>query len=154
MGTAKSAGGAFSGGFRDRYLDVLASVYLYNEHRGYTALDRVLDAVRVVCPNDAAFIAAIAKHRADEHKHYQMFRRWFTLQRRMPIALDRSVGHIDRFILKAFGCEIDELDTEAIVATPDAFEKLCRIIVLTEKRGLAQVEKPRDGGNASGCGDD
>lgn len=140
MGTAKGAGGAFSGGFRDRYLDVLASVYLYNEHRGYTALDRVLDAVRVVCPNDAAFIAAIAKHRADEHKHYQMFRRWFTLQRRMPIALDRSVGHIDRFILKAFGCEIDDLDTEAIVATPDAFEKLCRIIVLTEQRGLAQVE--------------
>ena len=140
MGTAKGAGGAFSGGFRDRYLDVLASVYLYNEHRGYTALDRVLDAVRVVCPNDTAFIAAIAKHRADEHKHYQMFRRWFTLQRRMPIALDRSVGHIDRFILKAFGCEIDDLDTEAIVATPDAFEKLCRIIVLTEQRGLAQVE--------------
>ena len=140
MSTAKSAGGAFSGGFRDRYLDVLASVYLYNEHRGYTALDRVLDAVRVVCPHDAAFIAAIAKHRADEHKHYQMFRRWFTLQKRMPIALDRSVGHIDRFILKAFGCEIDELDTEAIVATPDAFEKLCRIIVLTEQRGLAQVE--------------
>ncbi len=140
MGAAKGAGGAFSGGFRDRYLDVLASVYLYNEHRGYTALDRVLDAVRVVCPNDATFIAAISKHRADEHKHYQMFRRWFTLQRRMPIALDRSVGHIDRFILKAFGCEIDDLDTEAIVATPDAFEKLCRIIVLTEQRGLAQVE--------------
>ncbi|MEO7247559.1 MAG: ferritin-like domain-containing protein [Novosphingobium sp.] len=140
MGTAKSAARAFSGGFRDRYLDVLASVYLYNEHRGYTALDRVLDAVRVVCPNDASFIAAIAKHRADEHKHYQMFRRWFTLQHRMPIALDRSVGHIDRFILRAFGCEIDALDTEAIVATPDAFEKLCRIIVLTEQRGLAQVK--------------
>ncbi len=26
--------------FCQRYLDVLASVYIYNEHRGYTSLDR------------------------------------------------------------------------------------------------------------------
>lgn len=128
------------GGFRARYLDVLASVYIYNEHRGYTALDRVLDAVRVVCPDDARFIAQIEKHRADEYKHYHMFCRWFERQGTMPLALDRRVGHIDRFIMQAFGCEIDALDTAAIIARPQDFEKLCRVIVLTEQRGLRQVE--------------
>ena len=34
--------------FSRRYLDLLASIYIYNEHRGYTALDRVLEAVRKV----------------------------------------------------------------------------------------------------------
>ena len=126
--------------FRDRYLEVLASVYLYNEHRGYTALDRVLEAVRARCPDDHAFIAAIEKHRRDEEKHYTMFRRWFEHRGTMPLALDRSVGHIDRFIFKAFGCEIDALDTEGVIADGQAFEKLCRVIVLTEQRGLRQVE--------------
>jgi len=28
--------------FQRRYLDVLGSIYIYNEHRGYTAIDRVL----------------------------------------------------------------------------------------------------------------
>lgn len=129
-----------SGGFRSRYLDVLGSVYIYNEHRGYTALDRVLDAVRLHCPDDAPFIAAIVKHRADEHKHYHMFRRWFELQGRMPLALDRRVGHIDRFIMRTFGCTIDALDTSAVVASAAAFERLCRVIALTELRGLRQVE--------------
>ena len=32
--------------FERRYLDLLGSIYIYNEHRGYTALDRVLEAVR------------------------------------------------------------------------------------------------------------
>jgi len=31
--------------FRRRYLDLLGSIYIYNEHRGYTAIDRVLEAV-------------------------------------------------------------------------------------------------------------
>ena len=61
---------------RERYFDVLASIYLYNEHRGYTSLDRVLEAVRARCPDDHAFQAEITKHRADERKHYLMFRRW------------------------------------------------------------------------------
>ena len=32
--------------FRNRYLDLLGSIYIYNEHRGYTAIDELLDAVR------------------------------------------------------------------------------------------------------------
>jgi hypothetical protein len=129
-----------STGFRTRYLDVLASIYLYNEHRGYTALDRVLAAVRARCPDDAGFIAEVEKHRADERKHYVMFRRWFELQGRMPLAVDRACGHIDHFIERVFRCRIDELDTENVVTDGDAFEKLCRVIMLTEQRGYAQVE--------------
>jgi hypothetical protein len=126
--------------FRARFLDVLASIYIYNEHRGYTSLDRVLEAVRARCPDEQAFIAAVVKHRADERKHYTMFRRWFERQGRMPLRVDRTCGHIDRFIEKVFGCTIDELDTRAIVADGAAFEKLCRVIMLTEQRGMTQVE--------------
>ena len=67
--------------FRTRYLDVLASIYLYNEFRGYTSLDRVLEALRERCPDEPEFQAEIAKHRADERKHYVMFRpcRWWSI---------------------------------------------------------------------------
>lgn len=125
---------------RTRYFDVLASIYLYNEHRGYTSLDRVLEAVRVRCPDDQAFQAEIAKHRADERTHYVMFRRWFERQGRMPLKVDPGVGHIDRFIQWVFRCRIEDLDTHRIVTQPQEFERLCRIIMLTEQRGLKQVE--------------
>jgi hypothetical protein len=125
--------------YRSRFLDVLASIYIYNEHRGYTSLDRVLEAARLHCPDDVEFITAIEKHRGDEHKHYRMFRRWFELEGKMPLKVDRTCGHIDHFIQKVFGCTIEELDTEAIVADHREFEKLCRVIMLTEQRGMRQV---------------
>lgn len=125
---------------RTRYLDVLASIYLYNEHRGYTSLDRVLEAVRLHCPNDREFIAEVEKHRADERKHYVMFRRWFEREGRMPLQVDKGVGHIDRFIQWIFRCTIEELDTQTVVANADQFEQLCRVIMLTEQRGYAQVQ--------------
>ncbi|MBS0479901.1 MAG: ferritin-like domain-containing protein [Proteobacteria bacterium] len=127
--------------FRRRYLDVLASIYIYNEHRGYTSIDRVLEAVRVRCPDDHVFIAAIEKHRADERKHYTMFRRWFELQGKMPLKVDRALGHIDRFVEIIFGVTIDNLDTQKVIDSPDMFERLCRVIMLTEMRGMWQVEK-------------
>ncbi len=126
--------------FRTRYLDVVGSIYIYNEYRGYTALDRVLEAVRVRCPDELGFQQEIAKHRADERKHYVMFRRWFERQGRMPLKVDAGVGHIDRFIQWVFRCTIDELDTAQVITNPDEFEQLCRVIMLTEQRGLAQVE--------------
>lgn len=126
--------------FRNRFLDVLGSIYIYNEHRGYTSLDRVLEAVRARCPDDHAFITAVEKHRADEEKHYRMFRRWFELRGVMPLKVDRTCGHIDHFIETVFGCTIDDLDTAAIVADGDEFEKLCRVIMITEQRGMDQVE--------------
>ena len=126
--------------FRERYLDVVGSIYIYNEFRGYTSLDRVLEAVRERCPDDRVFQDEIAKHRADERKHYVMFRRWFERHGRMPLKVDSGVGHIDRFIQWVFHCSIEDLDTGHILANADEFEQLCRVIMLTEQRGYAQVE--------------
>ncbi|GAA0745456.1 ferritin-like domain-containing protein [Sphingomonas sp. ABOLD] len=125
--------------FRRRYLDLLASIYIYNEHRGYTSIDRVLEAVRARAPDDHALIAAIEKHRADERKHYQMFKRWFELQGRMPLTVDRTCGHIDRFVEIMFRRPIDALDTQKLIEDDAQFEKLCRVISLTEQRGHRQV---------------
>ena len=123
-----------------RYLDLLGSIYIYNEHRGYTALDRVLEAVRARSPDDRALIAAVEKHRADERKHYVMFQRWFERRGTMPMALGRAFGHIDRFVEIMFRRTIDRLDTDAVIADDALFERLCRVISLTEKRGHRQVE--------------
>jgi hypothetical protein len=126
--------------FRRRYLDLLGSIYIYNEHRGYTALDRVLEAVRARSPDDHQLIARIEKHRADERKHYLMFRRWYEKRGQMPIYVDGTCGHIDRFVEIMFRTTIDKLDTQAVIADDRMFEKLCRVISLTEKRGYRQVE--------------
>jgi hypothetical protein len=126
--------------FRLRYLDLLGSIYIYNEHRGYTALDRVLEAVRARSPDDHAFIAAIEQHRADERKHYLMFRRWYEKRGQMPLMVDRTCGHIDRFVEIMFRSTIDRLDTQKVIDDDRQFEKLCRVISLTEKRGYKQVE--------------
>ncbi|MBL0021367.1 MAG: ferritin-like domain-containing protein [Sphingomonadales bacterium] len=126
--------------FCQRYLDVLASVYIYNEHRGYTSLDRVLEAVCARCADNSAFIAEVQKHRADERKHYMMFKRYYELRGTLPLSVDRTCGHIDRFIERIFGCTIDDLDTDAVIVRPELFEQLCRVIMLTEQRGMKQVE--------------
>jgi hypothetical protein len=126
--------------FRRRYLDLLGSIYIYNEHRGYTSIDRILEAVRCRMPEDKAFIAAIEKHRADERKHYVMFKRWFELRSEMPLKVDRTCGHIDRFVEIMFGRGIDDLDTDQMMTDDRLFERLCRVISLTEQRGMKQVE--------------
>jgi uncharacterized ferritin-like protein (DUF455 family) len=126
--------------FRRRYLDLLASIYIYNEHRGYTSIDRVLEAVRARSPGDHQLIADIEKHREDERRHYAMFKRWFELKGMMPLKVDRTCGHIDRFVEIMFRRTIDDLDTKRIIAEDDQFEKLCRVISLTEQRGFRQVE--------------
>jgi hypothetical protein len=125
---------------RRRYLDILSSIYIYNEHRGYSSLDRVLEAVRARCPDDAGFIAEVEKHRADERKHYVMFRRYFEGKGEMPYSVDRTCGHIDRLIKLTFGCHIDDLNTDRVVADGELFNRLCRIIMLTEIRGMRTVD--------------
>ena len=126
--------------FKRRYIDLLGSIYIYNEHRGYTAIDRVLQAVRSRWPDERAFIARLQKHRADEHKHYLMFRRWFERRGAMPLAVSRTCGHIDRFVGIMFRSTIDDLDPMRVIGRDDLFERLCRVISLTEKRGYRQVE--------------
>ncbi|MFL6849276.1 MAG: ferritin-like domain-containing protein [Sphingomicrobium sp.] len=126
--------------FRKRYLDLLGSIYIYNEHRGYTAIEGLLDAVRMRWPDDLALIARITKHQADEHKHYMMFRRWFERRGVMPFAVDSACGHIDRFVGIMFGRRIEDLDRQAVVRNDQLFGRLCRVISLTEQRGYRQVE--------------
>ena len=126
--------------FGRRYIDLLGSIYIYNEHRGYTAIDRVLEAIRARSPDDVELLSAVEQHRADERKHYVMFRRWFERRGVMPLALDRTFGHIDRFIEIMFRTPIDRLDTQAVIDRDELFERLCRVISLTEKRGYQQVE--------------
>src|SRR4051794_37435381 len=110
--------------FRRRYLELLGSIYIYNEHRGYTAIDAVLEAVRSRWPDGEALIARIEKHRADELKHYRMFKRWFERHGIMPLAVDRTCGHIDRFVGIMFGSAIDDLDPLQLVQQDDLFERL------------------------------
>ena len=126
--------------FSRKYLDLLGSIYIYNEHRGYTSIDRVLEAVKMRSPDDHELIAKIERHRADEHKHYVMFKRWFELRGQMPLHVDRTCGHIDRFVEIMFRRTIDNLDTNAVIADDRLFERLCRVISLTEKRGYKQVD--------------
>ena len=127
--------------FRSRYLDLLGSIYLYNEHRGYTAIDRVIEAVMLRGIGDRAFLRALKKHRDDERKHYEMFRRWFALRGVMPFAVDRTCGHIDRFVEIMFRSPIDGLETATLVARDDLFERLCRVIALTERRRYVRRDK-------------
>ena len=128
------------GWYRRRWLDLVASIYMYNEHRGYTALDRVLRAVRSRYPDDPDFIAEVEQHRADEYKHYLMFKRWWQRRGLMPFHVDRTCGHIDRFVEIMFRSRIDDLDEQALVRDDKNFEKMCRVISLTERRGYRQVE--------------
>jgi hypothetical protein len=126
--------------YHRRWIDLVTAIYIYNEHRGYTALDRVLAAVKARSPDDVAFIAEIEQHRADERKHYVMFKRWFEKRGRMPLLVDRTCGHIDRFVELLFGTRIDDLNDQAFVRDEADFAKLCRVIALTERRGYQQVE--------------
>jgi len=126
--------------FRERYLDLLGSIYIYNEHRGYTAIEQLLAAVQTRWPDDHPLIAKIDKHRADERKHYMMFRRWFERRGVMPLAVDRTCGHIDRFVGIMFGQRIDDLDQATVVNDDRLFARLCRVISLTEQRGYRQIE--------------
>lgn len=125
--------------FARRWLDVVTAIYVYNEHRGYTALDKVLLAVGRHFPDDRRLIADIAQHRADERKHYLMFKRWFEKRGEMPFEVDRACGHIDRFVELVFRSRIDDLEIDAFIRDGH-FEELCRVISLTEQRGYRQVE--------------
>jgi hypothetical protein len=69
-----------------------------------------------------------------------MFRRWFERRGVMPLAVDRTFGHIDRFVEIMFRTGIDNLDTQAVIDSDRLFERLCRVIALTEQRGYRQVE--------------
>ena len=103
-------------------------------------IDRVIAAVRSRFPHEQRFIAQLEKHRRDERQHYLMFRRYFEAKGILPLQVDNACGHIDRFIRIMFGCGIDELDTDRVINSDELFFRLCRVIMLTEMRGMRQVD--------------
>jgi hypothetical protein len=125
--------------FRRRYYDVLASVYLYNEYEGYVGLERLLTAIRQKYPAELEFISAVEKHTEDERKHYRMFKHYFESQGIMPLAVDATYGYIDEFVWLIFGRSLENLNEKQILGNENLFFKLCRLVMMTEFRGMRQV---------------
>lgn len=123
-----------------RYHRVLASVYLYNEYRGYRELERLLAAIKAKFPDEEQFIADVTKHTEDERKHYLMFRHYFESRKEYPLQIERSNGYIDRFVQLIFRKNLDDLDPEIVLANDSEFFKLCRLVMITEFRGMKQVD--------------
>jgi hypothetical protein len=91
-------------------------------------------------PSEHEFIAAVEKHTEDEHKHCMMFRHCFESRGEMPLEVGSSSGYIDRLVSMIFGTNLDDLNTEEVVADDDKFFRLCRLIMITEFRGMKQVK--------------
>jgi len=122
-----------------RYYTVVASIYLYNEFRGYTELERLLVAVRQKFPTETEFIHAVEKHTDDERKHYKMFRHYFEVNGVMPLAVTGGSGYIDKFVKLVFRQKLKNLNPATILENNEEFFKLCRLIMMTEFRGMKQV---------------
>ncbi len=125
--------------FKRRFEIVLLSIYLFNEERGYKELDRLLAAIKEKFPSEAEFIASVEKHRNDEYKHYLMFRHYFESHNELPLAIGENNGYIDLFVNRVFGISISELDPAALINDNEQFFRLCRLIMITEFRGMKQV---------------
>jgi hypothetical protein len=119
----------------ERFLDLVLSVYLYNEWRGYVQMETSLIPQLEANPNvDREFLSAIKKHCSDEKKHYNMFKGYFISRGRMPFAVGKSIGYFDALSRVLMGRK-DEMDLN-----DKNFAKLCRAIVTTEYRGIHQVD--------------
>ncbi len=123
-----------------RFYDVLLSIYIYNEYTGYIELEKLLAAIIQKHPEEKEFIAAVQKHTDDERKHYMMFKNYFTKNERMPFIVTDKYGYIDLFVKHIFKVKIEELDQNSIINNNEMFFKLCRLIMMTEFRGLKQVK--------------
>lgn len=125
--------------FKERFYDVAASIYLYNEYTGWQGLERLLEAVRQKMPQEREFISVMEKHTADERKHYFLFRKYFQNQGMMPLKVDATFGYVDKFIRLIFRRSLDDLDQATILTDDRQFFRMCRLIMMTEFRGMKQV---------------
>jgi len=123
----------------NHFHEVLLSVYIYNEYRGYSKLEELLETIKAKFPEEVEFHKAVSKHIGDERKHYQMFRHYFNKKNKMPFRVGPAFGYVDNFVRLIFKCSIENLDHEAILDDDQQFFKLCRLIMMTEERGLKQV---------------
>lgn len=124
---------------KQRFYDVVASVYLYNEHVGWKGLERLLEAAKNKLPAETELHQAMAKHVKDERKHYLLFKKHFQEEGRMPLRVGPTFGYVDQFIRLVFRKSMDLLDEEAVLSDERQFFRMCRLIMMTERRGMTQV---------------
>lgn len=123
-----------------RFHDILVSVYIYNEYTGYIELEKLVSSLKEKYPEEIEFIKDVEKHCDDERKHYLMFRNYFKKHDRMPFKILSTYGYVDLFIQHIFKKPIEDLNRDEILNDDKLFFKLCRLIMLTEFRGMKQVD--------------
>lgn len=123
-----------------RIQDVILSFYLFNEFRGYVQLDRLVNTLQRLRPEESDFVSEIAKHAADERKHYVLFCQYFRHENRMPFKVGMETGYFDLLAKTFLGKGTDSLSEEAIARDNVTFARLCRTVVTTEKRGIKQID--------------
>lgn len=124
---------------QERFYEVVASVYLYNEYVGWRGLERLLEAVERRMPEEREFIDQVKKHASDERKHYFLFRGYFQRRDRMPLQVDSTFGYVDLFVRLIFRRSVGSLNQEAVLGDDRQFFRLCRLVMMTEFRGMKQV---------------
>jgi hypothetical protein len=119
-----------------RFKDLVVSIYLFNEWRGFTQLEqKLIPALESDSQTSAHFLNCVKKHAADERRHFEMFRAYFISIGRPPFAVGKAVGFFDALA----ECVAGKYGVIS-QAEPKHFAKLCQVIVLTERRGIAQLE--------------
>lgn len=123
-----------------RFQELLLSVYLYNEYRGCLQLEsELIPLLKKDSRFPRDFVSSVEKHASDERRHYRMFQGWFRERGKMPFAVGRLTGYFDVLAAWLVGKRRTG-SAEAIVASDERFAALCRSIVLTERRGIAQLD--------------
>ncbi|MBI3294538.1 MAG: hypothetical protein HYZ71_07375 [Deltaproteobacteria bacterium] len=125
---------------KERFLDLILSLYSYNEYQGYRQLEGLIDELtcRTLVPD--WFLEGMRKHANDEKKHYQMFKHYFANEGRMPFDVSRSIGQYDLLVRLVMGVWPPSLG-ERIFNEADVLPQLARLIIATEIRGLKEVRK-------------
>lgn len=124
----------------ERFYDVLLSTYLFNEERGYLYLEELVRAFEQKYPGETQILNAIRKHARDERHHHSLFLAYFKSRGRAPLELGPWYGYCDQMVAWIFGRTIDQLNPVEVVAEDEKFFQLCRLIMITEMRGMKQVQ--------------
>ncbi len=124
----------------ERFKQLVLSVYLYNEWRGFLQLERdLIPALEKPGDCPPAFLAEVKKHAADERKHYFLFKEYFRKRGVMPFRVGRAVGYFD-FLSRLLVGKPSNDSAAGIVRDRKRFADLCRAVVVTEHRGIQQVD--------------
>ncbi len=126
--------------FKTRVTDVILSVYLFNEQRGFRYLDNLAKVFAEKYPKEEMMLRSIQKHSRDERRHYQLFCRYFENRGYMPYATDEWCGYCDQIVKINFGVNLEQLDSKLLIENDETLFRLFRLIMITEMRGMRQVD--------------